>query len=160
MDRVQQLTEIAQLLVNSWPNFFVRQGPGIGDRATNAFMAELRMRAASTFGQDFAEQRISGDNNLAVDYYFPEEATIVEIAMSLRNPGSEFERDLLKAIMAQETGSPVRRLLFLAKPGAVARHAQPSSRAIISWAERAHGITVEIREFTSQAEQILDQPAE
>jgi hypothetical protein len=133
MNHADQLRSIAQSLVDEWPNFFAIQGAGAGDRATNVFMRELRRRAATAFGRDFAEQRISGSNKLAVDFYFPDDATIVEVAMSLRNPSSEFERDILKAIMAQESGSAVTRLLFLAKPGAVVRCAQPGVRAFADW---------------------------
>ena len=126
MNHADQLRSIAQLLVEEWPNFFAKLGAGAGDRATNLFMVELRSRAEKAFGDNFAEQRISGSNNkLAVDFYFPDEATIVEVAMSLRNPSSEFERDILKAIMAKESGLTVKRLLFLAKPGALVRCAQP-----------------------------------
>ena len=47
------------------------------------------------------------------------------------------ERDILKAVMAQDAGHAVRRLVFIAKPGAAKKCAQPSSRAIIDWAARA-----------------------
>jgi hypothetical protein len=73
-------------------------------------------------------------------------AIIVEIALGLRNPLSEFERDILKAIMSKEACYPVRRLLFLSKPGATRRCSQPGARAIAAWVERAHGITIEIQE--------------
>ena len=157
MNQAEQLISIAQSLVDEWPNFFGLKGAGAGDHDTNAFMRELRSRALMTFGSDCAEKRICGDNKLAVDYYFPEEATVVEVAMSLRNPSSEFERDILKVIMAQEVGHTVRQLIFLSKPGAIARCSQPSFRAFADWAERAHGIS--IQEFTPLAEQILDAPA-
>ena len=160
MSKAEQLHSIAQSLVDEWPNFFGIQGAGPGDRATNAFMKELRGRATTAFGHNFDEQRISGENNLAVDFYFPDDATIVEVAMSLRNPSSEFERDILKAIMAKEIGHKVELLLFLSKPGAVARCAQPGLRAFADWARRVHGIAIDIREFTPTAEQILESPAE
>src|SRR5437773_1483589 len=160
MNRADQLAAIAQSLVDAWPNFFQKKGAGAGDLDTNAFMKELRSRAATALREDFGEGRICGDNKLAPDYYFPDETTIVEVAMGLRNPSSEFERDILKAIMAQEAGHPVSRLLFLSKPGAVARCAQPGLRAFTDWALRAHNITVEVREFTLAAEAVLEPVAE
>lgn len=160
MNRAERLAELAQALVDDWPNFFAKKGAGAGDRDTNAFMRELRVRAAETFGHDFAEQQVCGDTKLAVDYFFPEEATIVEIAMSLRNPSSEYERDILKAIMAQELGHNVRTLLYLSKPGASARCSQPAHRAFADWAQRQHKIDVEVREFTQSAEQVLEPAVE
>jgi hypothetical protein len=160
MSRAEQLVKIAQSLVDEWPNFFLKKGAGPGDLDTNAFMIELRSRAATVLGEDFGERRICGDNKLAPDYYFPDETTIVEVAMGLRNPSSEFERDILKAIMGQEAGNPVTRLLFLSKPGALNRCSQPGLRAFTDWARRAHNITVEVREFTPVSEAVLEPVAE
>lgn len=160
MNRAEKLAEIAQSLVDEWPNFFQKKGAGPGDLDTNAFMIKLRSRAATALGEDFGERRICGDNKLAPDYYFPDETSVVEVAMGLRNPSSEFERDILKAIMAQEAGHPVTRLLFLSKPGAIARCSQPGLRAFSDWAFRAHKITVEVREFTLVSEAVLEPVAE
>jgi hypothetical protein len=154
MSRADQLAEIAQSLVDEWPTFFQTKGAGPGDLDTNEFMNQLRSRAARAFGEDLGERRICGDNKLAPDYYFPDEKTIVEIAMGLRNPSSEFERDILKAIMAQENGHPVERLLFLSKPGARARCSQPGLSAFKEWVGRAHKIIVEIHEFTLKVEAV------
>jgi hypothetical protein len=156
MARYEQLISLAQLLVDEWPNFFAIKGAGAGDRDTNAYMKELRTRAVRLFGRDHAERRICGDTKHSVDYHFPDESTIIEIAMGLRNPSSEYERDILKAIMAQEAGHDIRRLVFLSKPGAIALCSQPGHRAFAEWAELQRNITIEIREFTHLAEQVLE----
>src|SRR5437773_6761578 len=156
MSKTDDLFRIAQDLANQWPRFYERLGPGHGDRATHAYMTELNARALRDFGQRYHQQQISGDNAMSVDFYFPDEATIVEVAMSLRNSNSEFERDVLKAIMAQEAGNPVTHIIFLSKPGVHARSQAPSSQAIIAWAQAAHGLTVEVREFGVVAETIID----
>ncbi len=151
MGKSEQLIRLAQQIADQRPRFFERKGAGKGDKDTNSFMGELRARARQAFGRDFSEQIISGENTkLAVDFFFPDEGTIVEIALSLRNPQSEFERDILKAVMAKEKGSNVRRLVFLSKPGAAKRHRQPSSEAITSWLERNHEIELSIRELSDR----------
>lgn len=149
MDRVEQLIELAQRIADDSVGFFEIAGPGAGDLRAIAFMQELRRRADDLFGQDLSEQQICGDNRLAVDFFFPEEATVIEVALGLRNPSSEFERDILKALLAQEAGYPVTRLVFLSKPGANRRRTQPGSRDIMAWAERNHNLRIEIRELTS-----------
>ena len=73
----------------------------------------------------------------------------MEVALGLRNPNSEFEHDVLKAVLAQEAGYRVRKLILLAKPGAMKRHGQPGSSAIVGWVKRNHGINVEFRELTN-----------
>jgi hypothetical protein len=147
--KAERLLDLARTLAAEDPTFLERKGAGVGDKATAAFMGELRRRATSSFGSDHAEQTICGTNKFCVDYYFRDEATIVEVAMSLRNPTSEFERDILKAMMAQDDGQPVRRLVFISKPGAAKRPAAPSSRAIIEWAARAHDLTISVHEIVA-----------
>jgi hypothetical protein len=151
MAKYERLITLAQSVVDEWPNFFAIKGAGAGDRDTNAYMKELRRRSIELFGQDYSEKRICGNTKYAVDYYIPDEATIVEIAMGLRNPSSEYERDILKVIMAQEAGYDIRRLVFLSKPGAIARCSQPGHRAFAEWAQHQRNIIIEIQEFTPLA---------
>lgn len=148
MDRPDELFKLAQKIADERPTFFDKKGPGIGDRDTSAFMKELKKRAEDKFGCDLAEQRICGDNNSTVDFYFCEEETVVEIALSLRNSLSEFEKDIIKAILALKVGGhPVKKLVFVSKREAKKRHQEPLSRSIISWVKKDYGIDVEIKEL-------------
>lgn len=147
MDRAERLLHLAQELANERPTLFVSKGPGAGDHDTKAFIHELRRRAVQTFGMDYAEQTLCVASKLCVDYYFPDEATVVEIAFLLKNNPSEFEKDILKAIMADENGQPVRKLMFIAKPGAVKSCNAPGRRSMIEWAERTHRLTIVINEI-------------
>jgi hypothetical protein len=146
-DRVHQLVELAEALAREDESFFRIVGPGAGDRRTNSYIHELQFRAEHLFGRNFSEARICGDTGLRVDYYFPEEGAIVEIALSLRNSPSEFERDILKAVLARESGKHVRQLIFLCKPGGERRHRAPASQAFISWLAAKHGIAIDIRDI-------------
>lgn len=121
MSNAERLVSIAERLANEIVGFFEVAGPGKGDVRTQAFMQELGIRAEKELGQNFAERAICGQTALRPDFYFPGEGSIVEVALSLRNPNSEFERDLLKAIIAKEAGNRVDRLVLLCKPGG--RHA-------------------------------------
>lgn len=67
MSQVERLFGIAKLLVDAWPGFFERWGPGAGDRHTNEFMRELRTQAADSFGADFAEHSFSDSAGFRVD---------------------------------------------------------------------------------------------
>jgi len=145
----EKLLRLAQEAVAGHPDFFETKGPGPGDRATNAFMADLRARAIKAFGRDYSEKAICGANELAVDFYLPQEGTVVEVALGLSKPKTEFEKDVLKAVMAKEEGNAVSRLFFISKPGAKKKCAQPGRAAVIAWLERHHGIKVEIHELTS-----------
>lgn len=145
--RADRLLELAQDLVSEHTDFFQVKGPGRGDLPTNAFMRDLRLIAAREFGEDQAEQRICGDNAFCVDYYFRSEATIVEVALGLPKPTTEFERDVLKAVMAKDAGYPVDRLFFISKPGAQKKCSQPGRSAIIAWVRQRQGIEIVIHEL-------------
>ena len=141
------LLNVAQRIADGTADFRVKKGPGSGNRATNQFMKTLRKAAREEFGGDFAEQNISGDNGLAVDYYFPDESTIIEIALGLEKSNSEFEKDILKAVIAKQNGSHVDRLVFVVKPGGKRKCKQPGRMAMISWAKEIHGITIDVQEL-------------
>lgn len=100
MSESDELVRLAQAAAEAIPGFFDTAGAGVGNRRTNEFMKGLRRSVENSLGSGYAEQRISGDNRLAVDFFVPNEATIIEVALSLRNSNTEFERDVLKALMA------------------------------------------------------------
>ena len=89
MDKTSGLIKIAQDIANDTPGFHIIMGPGPGDHATRDFMYTLRDTAHEIFGKDYSEKRISGKTRFAVDFWFPEEMTVVELAFTLRNAQSE-----------------------------------------------------------------------
>ena len=146
-DRPAKLVELAQTLAAENPEFQAVLGPGVGDKATGEFMRKLRELASAYFGNDYSEKKICGANSFAVDFYFPEEKTIVEVALGLTNPATEFEKDVLKAIMAQETGQQVTTLVFISRPGAAKKCSQPGRSAVKAWAIAKHGLAIEVHDL-------------
>jgi hypothetical protein len=156
--KVDHLLRIAQTLVSDWLRFQSLLKEGTIGWGCTAFKRELRSRAFAGFCQDYAEKPICGEHGPTVDYYF--EGTVVEIALDLRNTNGQFERGILKVMMAQGEGHPVHRQVFLAKAGAKARARSAFRSALIAWAEREYGLEVEIRELGAMAEGIFDTPEE
>jgi hypothetical protein len=148
--RVDQLYQFAKTLAAKRPDFQSVRGPGAGDHATRYFMLDMRQRAHRAFGEDCGEQKLCGETSFAVDFYFRDEETIVEIALGLPNPASEFEKDILKAIMAQELGFPVKRLVFISRPGAIKKCSQPGRTAIRAWAKKNHDLEIEVLELEGE----------
>jgi len=99
------------------------------------------------FGSDLSEVSLCGDNSLKVDYYFAEEGTIVEIALGLRNPNTEYEKDIMKAIIAKNLGNEVQKLVFISKPGGEKKCKQPGRLAMRNWLKNNIGITIEVRDL-------------
>lgn len=148
--KITRLLKIAQDVALNTQGFFAINGPGIGNNVTNAFMKELQSRAMTEFKTDYAEQKICGDNGFAVDFYFPDEATIVEVALSLSKPNTEYEKDVLKAVMAKEMKKEVNRLMFISKPGASRKCDQPGRKAIKDWLNLHHKIVIEVHDLVNQ----------
>ncbi len=141
------LIELAREISRALPDFQAVLGPGAGDKATHAFMRELRQQAIQAFGEDHSERKLCGETSLAADFYFQSEGTIVEVAMGLGNPATEFEKDILKAIMAQECGFDVRRLVFICRAGGEKKCRQPGRVAMRLWAETKHGLRIEVHDL-------------
>lgn len=133
MTKAEQLFAWAQELANSDPEFHLVKGPGAGNQRNNDFVRRLQARATSEFAQRFDEHIVCNDTDLRADYYFPDEATIVEIALGLPNPNTEFEKDILKALVAKDRGFPVDRLIFISRPGARKKCSQPGRAAKVAY---------------------------
>jgi hypothetical protein len=114
-------------------------------------MGELRDRAKSTFGRDYGEGKLCGDNKLAVDFYFPEEETVVEIAGMLSGSNSEYEKDIFKCLLAQERGAAIHKLVFVAKPGATKVQNQPGRTAIARFVFNRFDLQITVEELVDPA---------
>jgi hypothetical protein len=144
------LVEMARTIAAENPTFEEVLGPGAGDHRTTAFMRRLRDTAQQVFGADYSEKKICGETSLAVDFYFPAERTIVEVALGLPNPSTEFEKDVLKAIMAQETGQSVAKLVLISRAGGAKKCAQPGRAAVRAWAKTKHGLEIEVHDLPGE----------
>lgn len=147
----EKLITLAQNIADDSHGFFDIKGPGRGDKATHAFMKDLQSQAKELFDHDFSEQKICGDNKFAVDFYFPSEATIIEIALTIRNSNSEYYKDIFKALLSKKAGNPVEKLIFISKPGALKRHKEPASQAIVALARDDFGISIVINELVDNS---------
>jgi len=144
MTKAQTLYKLAHEQALKTVDFFTIKGPGEGNIATNIFVSELQIKANKVFNEDFSEKKICGENSLPVDYYFPDENTIIEIAFGLKKPNSEFEKDILKAIMAKKFDEKISKLIFITKPGGEKKCNQPGRKAIRNWVKESHNIEVEV----------------
>ena len=145
--RPERLCALAQHIADSIPDFFDTKGPGKGDHATAGFVRSLREAANGMFGSDYSERPACASTGFRFDFFFPEEAVVVEFAFGLRNPISEFERDVFKCLLAIDGGCPVKKLMLIGKPGAIGRLGAPAPKAIISFAKRMFDLTVEVFEL-------------
>jgi sRNA-binding carbon storage regulator CsrA len=148
MNKTEQVISIAKKIAKTIPKFNKPKKPSEGNMETNNFMEILRREVKNKLHKDYSEQRFCEDIDSKVDFYIPDEKTIIEIALSVRNPLSEFHKDIFKALLAKDNGWKVKRLIFVAKNGAKRRHNSPLSRKVKDWLEKKHSIVVKIVEIT------------
>jgi len=146
-DQVSRLYLLAQGIAARTPNFFDSKGPGAGDKANGQFMELLRTAAKEIFKADFSEKKACRGARYCFDFYFPNEGIAVEVALSLHNPVSEYERDIFKCLLAREEGIEVTQLIFIARPGALSRQGAPGPRKIAALVERLFGLCIDILEL-------------
>jgi hypothetical protein len=144
MCKHKKLYEIAKDLASNTYGFLDSKGPGLGNHATNQFISNLSLLAKKEFGADFSEKRVCGSSSLAVDFYFPDEGIIVEVALGLKNSNTEYEKDIIKAIMAKNLGNRVEKLVYITKPGGEKKCNQPGRCAVKEWLCNSNAIEVEV----------------
>lgn len=152
ISKAERLLLLAQAIADETHNFFVAIGEGAGNLRSNAFMNELQRRAKSIFGRDYSVAKLCGDNKLALDFYFPDEETAVEIAGMLSAPNSEYEKDIFKCLLAQEKGATIQKLAFIAKPGAAKVQNQPGRLAIARFVLKHFDIQIIVDELVDPAQ--------
>jgi hypothetical protein len=144
---IAQIEAQAQAVADGLPQMFGKKGPGDGNRFTSHYMSLLNERVIADSGADVVEQVICGDTNQSVDFYVRSEKTVLEVELSLYNVHTNLERDIFKVLLARAGGEDINTLVLLGKEPAVARHEQPSSRALIGWVKRHHDLDVIIHEI-------------
>ncbi len=150
MNKFEIIIETAIKIASETENFQEIKGAGKGNYATNSYMAILRKKITEIFKTDYSERKISGENSFAVDFFIPEEKSIIEVALGLPNTASEFEKDILKAIMAKELGVEIDNLIFISRAGAIKKCSQPGRKAMQEWAKKVHNINIKIYELPGE----------
>lgn len=144
--KTEQLVGLVKLLAEQQRAFIKPLGPGAGNARTNAFTAQVVEQAKRLFDHDFSEFRYCEDHSARYDFYFPDESTVIEIAWGLPNPNTEFEKDVLKALVGREYGHSVDHLVLVSRPGAIKKCRQPGRKAVVDWAKKHHALDVKIVE--------------
>ena len=74
-----------------------------------------------TFGGEYSEAKLWGETDLAIDFYFPDDRTAVEVAGMLGAPNFEYENEPATAYGPRLLGSKA------ANPAAILGHSTPKS---------------------------------
>jgi hypothetical protein len=107
-------------------------------------MKKLRCESERHFCRDYSEKKVCGQTGYSFDFYIGEEETVVEISLGLNNPNSEFERDILKCLLAQEAGTRIKKLVFICKAPGRAQKDWRGPAAIIEFMMRRFQIEVSV----------------
>jgi len=142
--------ELAQQIADRTPGFHDCKGPGkdAGNGVTNEFLRALDIAVSDNWPVKVRQQEpVAPGVKYSFDYFIPSEDTAVEIALSIRNIVTEFEKDIFKAILANESGKQVRRLVLIGKTGAVKRQNGTGPNAIKAWVKQRCNIQIDVMEL-------------
>jgi hypothetical protein len=148
MNKTERILDLIQKAAAEL-HVFERRGPGAGNINTNLVMARINKEVASEFGREVVECALAAGVRQSVDFYIPDEATVIEVEFSLCNPYPCLEKDAFKILLAKESGHNINRLILVGDPGCSKRLAAPTPRAIIDWLNRNHDLEVHIVELHS-----------
>lgn len=146
----EQIFDQAHQIAKRTLGFQERKGPGknAGNGATNEFLRLLNQAVTGNWPSAVRQQEpVAPGLRYSFDYFIPLEETAVEIALSLRNIVTEFEKDIFKAILANEAGKRIKRLVLIGKVGSVKRQSQPGPSAIKAWVKQHCGVDVVVKEL-------------
>jgi hypothetical protein len=132
---------LAQKLASQIPEFFEIKGQGAGDHATNEYMKLLNEAASGLLGKDLSNKKVCATTDACFDFYVPDERAVIEIALSLRNSNSEYEKDIFKCLIGKVNGLLIDKLILVSKPGGLAKQAEPYRQAVAEVARR-NGLAV------------------
>jgi hypothetical protein len=144
----ETIVRLADELANGDPDFHRTKGPGVGDLWSNAFIDALCDAVEERLGHRCScEEPVIQDAKYAFDFFIPHEQTVVEVALGLRRPQSEFERDLFKVLLARGAGKDIRKLIFAGRPGSERKLNAAGPRAVRKFVQEKFGLDVEVREI-------------
>jgi hypothetical protein len=158
MPITDDLLKVIHQAAASIPTFNDRLGPGVnaGNGANRHFLKTVNGAVTERWPNQVEIDRtaISGAK-LNFNFYIPSEQTAIEIALSIRNPVSEYEKDIFKGLMARDSGLPLERLILVGKSGSVKLRNSPGSKAIRDWAWEKHKLKVEVHEIAAGASEVM-----
>jgi hypothetical protein len=146
----EHIFEMGQQIANRTPGFQKPMGPGkdAGNGVTNEFLRALDIAVSDNWPVKVRRQEpVAPGVKYTFDYFIPGEDTAVEIALSIRNIVTEFEKDIFKAILANESGKRVRRLVLIGKTGSVKRQNGTGPNAIKAWVKKNCDIQIDVMEL-------------
>lgn len=147
----EHIFDLAQQIVARTPGFQDSKGPGnqAGNGVTNEFIRALDVAVSNNWPIAVRRQEpVAPGVKYSFDYFIPSEDTAVEIALSIRNIVTEFEKDIFKAILANESGKCVKKLVLIGKDGSVKRQNGTGPNAIKRWVSQNCGIEIQVKELT------------
>jgi hypothetical protein len=149
MNVTSKLIDLARSEARKIHKFNEPLGPGKGNKRSNDFTRRLRWLAETRLQSAIqAEHPTISGANYRFDYFIPSEKTVIEIALSLHNANTEFEKDIMKVLLAKYHGLDIRRLVFLGKTGSESRMQEAGPAALKAYAKSKYKLIIDVIEIS------------
>lgn len=146
MSKAEQIFRLAQEVAASYDLLNARRA-GSGDSYTREVINCLKSRVIEELGAGVVNQFLSKANRQAVDFWLEEEQTIMSVEHILWSSEPSLEKEIFKALLAQDAGKDVRHLILIGDPGSIRRWQTPTPSSVMDWLGRKHGIHVQLWEL-------------
>ncbi len=149
MSKAERIFQLAQEVAASYDLLNARR-TGSGDSYTREVIDHLKFMVIEELGLGVTNQFLSKANRQSVDFWLEDEQTIMEVEYGLWSSDPSLEKEIFKALLAQDAGKDVRHLILIGDPGSIRRWQAPTPRSVMDWVERHHHIRVQIWELTEK----------
>jgi hypothetical protein len=128
---------------------------GGGPHYINEIINHLKLTVAREMGEKTIDQFLNNENRQAVDFWLEDEQTIMEIEFNIFSSPPILERTIFKALLAQDAGKDVRKLIVIADSGSGVLLKAPIPQSIINWVCKKYKISILIWELTDIDESLI-----
>lgn len=161
MTKAARIFDLAQEVADAYDLLHARRA-GSGDSYTREVVDHLKALVVEELGPGIVNQFLCKSNGPMVDFWIEEEQAIVEVEYSMWSSDPLLEKEVFKALLAQDAGRDVQQLILIGDPGSVRRWQAPTPRSIMNWVERTHGLHVQLWELreTRTASSSANEPSD
>ena len=146
MTKAERIFQLAQEGADAYRMFKARRA-GAGTPYVNEVINHLKFRVTQELGAGVVNQFLSKESRQAVDFWLEDEQTIMEMEFNILRSPPVLEKQVFKALLAQDGGKDVRQVILIGDPGAGLLAQAPGPVSVMNWVQRRYDLRVQIWEL-------------
>lgn len=150
MKKAKRVFQLAQEVADEYHMYKLRHA-GAGPHFVNEVVNHIKSLVIHELGEHLVNQFLGNkDIGQPVDFWLADEQTIMEIEFDVISAPPVLEKEIFKALLANDAGYEVKNLILIGDPGSTLLAKTPRPKAIIDWVAQHHQIRVQVWELESE----------